>query len=35
MYGYVASTPKPGWAYSDIAGVIARALGAEVVFDRT
>jgi fructokinase len=32
-YGYITSTPKPGWRDTDIAGMMARALGAPVQFD--
>ncbi len=32
-YGYITSTPKPGWAQTDIAGTIKRALGIPVGFD--
>jgi fructokinase len=32
-YGFVTSTPKPGWAGADIAGPIGRALGTPVGFD--
>ena len=32
-FGYVTTTPKPGWAHTDFAGPIARALGAPVGFD--
>ncbi len=32
-YGYITSTPKPGWAQTDIAGTIERALGVPVGFD--
>jgi fructokinase len=32
-YGYITSTPKPGWAQTDIAGTIGRALGVPVGFD--
>lgn len=32
-YGHITSTPKPGWAHTDIAGTIERALGVPVGFD--
>lgn len=32
-YGYITTTPKPGWAYTDVVGPIRRALGVEVGFD--
>ena len=32
-FGYVTSTPKPGWAHTDFAGVVHRALGVPVGFD--
>src|SRR5260370_37988553 len=32
-YGFITSTPKPGWAHTDIAGTIGRALGVPVGFD--
>ncbi len=32
-YGYITSTPKPGWAHTEVAGVIERALGVPVGFD--
>ena len=32
-YGYITSTPKPGWANTEVAGVFERALGAPVAFD--
>jgi fructokinase len=32
-YGYVTSTPKPGWSNVDLAGPFQRALGVEVAFD--
>jgi fructokinase len=32
-YGHITSTPKPGWAYTDIAGTVKRALGVVVGFD--
>lgn len=32
-YGYITSTPKPGWADCDIVGTFERALGVPVGFD--
>lgn len=32
-FGYVTTTPKPGWAQTDFAGTIGRALGLPVGFD--
>lgn len=32
-YGFITSTPKPGWANVDVAGTIGRALGLPVGFD--
>jgi len=32
-YGYITSTPKPGWAQTDMAGTVGRALGVPVGFD--
>ncbi len=32
-YGKVTSTPKEGWAWTDIAGSVSRALGLPVAFD--
>ena len=32
-WGHVTSTPKPGWAYVDLAGPIGRALGVPIGFD--
>jgi len=32
-YGYVTTTPKPGWAQTDLTGTIGRALGVPVGFD--
>lgn len=32
-WGYVTTTPKPGWAQTDIAGPIGRALSVPVAFD--
>jgi fructokinase len=32
-FGYVTTTPKPGWAHTDFAGAIQRAIGLPVGFD--
>ena len=32
-YGSITTTPKPGWAHTELAGVIGRALGLPVGFD--
>lgn len=32
-YGYITTTPKPGWAHTDLAGPVGRALGVPVGFD--
>jgi fructokinase len=32
-WGYVTTTPKPGWAQTDIAGAIGRVLSVPVAFD--
>lgn len=32
-YGFITTTPKPGWANVDVAGTIGRALGVPVGFD--
>ena len=32
-WGYIASTPKPGWRDVDIAGILGRSLGVPVGFD--
>lgn len=32
-YGYVTTTPKPGWAHTDVAGTLSRALGVPVGLD--
>ncbi len=32
-FGYVTTTPKPGWAHTDFAGTVRRALGVPVGFD--
>ncbi|MGD9904999.1 MAG: ROK family protein [Vicinamibacterales bacterium] len=31
--GFITSTPKPGWAHTDVAGVLRRELGLPVAFD--
>ena len=33
LFGYITSTPKPGWAQTDVAGVLRQALDLPVVFD--
>lgn len=33
MYGYITTTPKPGWQFTDLAGEIKRALRIPVGFD--
>lgn len=33
MYGYITTTPKPGWAQADLRGGIQRALNVPVAFD--
>lgn len=33
MFGYVTTTPKPGWAQTDFAGAVHRMLGVPVGFD--
>jgi len=33
QFGYVTTTPKPGWAHTDFAGLVHRALGVPVGFD--
>ena len=33
MYGFITSTPKPGWANTDVVGTLERALGVRVAFD--
>ena len=33
FYGYITSTPKPGWAHTNFAGAIREALGIAVVLD--
>lgn len=32
-FGYITTTPKPGWAHTDLAGPIRRTLGVPVGFD--
>jgi fructokinase len=32
-FGYITSTPKPGWGNTDFAGPVERALGVPVAFD--
>ena len=32
-FGFITSTPKPGWANTDLAGVFRRGLGVPVAFD--
>src|SRR5215471_2657148 len=32
-YGYITSTPKPGWGNTDFAGAVRRATGLPVGFD--
>lgn len=32
-YGFITTTPKPGWANTDVVGMIGRALGVPVGFD--
>jgi fructokinase len=32
-FGYITTTPKPGWANTDFAGAVGRALGVPVGFD--
>ena len=32
-FGSITSTPKPGWAYTDLAGTLSRALDVSVAFD--
>lgn len=32
-FGYITTTPKPGWAQADLAGPLRRALGVPVGFD--
>jgi len=32
-YGYITSTPKPGWAHTDMVGIVEQALNVPVSFD--
>src|SRR5215470_16814945 len=32
-FGFITSTPKPGWAHTDLAGTLSRALRLPVAFD--
>jgi fructokinase len=32
-WGFITTTPKPGWQQTDLAGPLARALGVSVAFD--
>lgn len=32
-YGHITTTPKPGWAHTDVAGAVTDALGVPVGFD--
>ena len=32
-FGHVTTTPKPGWAHTDVAGIVQRGLGVPVGFD--
>ncbi len=32
-FGYVTTTPKPGWAHTEFGGAVGRALGVPVGFD--
>jgi fructokinase len=32
-YGYITTTPKPGWAQTDLRGALQKALGVPVAFD--
>lgn len=32
-WGYITTTPKPGWAHVDFGGAVGRALGVPVAFD--
>ncbi len=32
-FGFITSTPKPGWTNADLAGAVGRALGLPVGFD--
>ncbi len=33
LYGYITTTPKPGWANTDVVGTLQRALGRPIGFD--
>lgn len=33
IYGFITTTPKPGWARTDVVGPLRRALGVPVAFD--
>lgn len=32
-YGFITTTPKPGWAHTDLVGPLKRALGVPIAFD--
>jgi fructokinase len=32
-YGYITSTPKPGWAFTDVTGTLKRSLNIPVIID--
>jgi fructokinase len=32
-WGYITTTPKPGWTHTDVAGYVSRELGVPVAFD--
>jgi fructokinase len=32
-HGFITTTPKPGWAHTDVAGPLRRALGVPIAFD--
>jgi fructokinase len=32
-FGYITSTPKPGWAFTDLAGIVGRTLKLHIGFD--
>ena len=32
-WGFITTTPKPGWQHTDVAGILGRALGLPVAFD--
>ena len=32
-YGYITTTPKPGWTWCDVAGFFGRELGVPIGFD--